>query len=404
MRLPDGKDGIEAMTSSVLMVAVECTCLAFLLVILAAYIVLPRSVSLKKDRFFPCLLVLILGLSFDAISWICECVPSASWLQYSSNTLCLVASGFLNSFFAYYIISIIREKKPVSWILARVISIVNICGAAFVVIAAFCGTLFDVVPYPSKPEIMVYNAAGLAYDIPNYLSSLSLIVLFAFVLHNAKALGRNKIIVFSIYFLLPMMSAGLELVSENLQFSYAVTSVCMSVIYVMLQSNHINELMIREEVLNEWSYKDSLTNLLNRRAFERTLEDASGDDFVCVAFCDLNGLKKVNDEKGHQAGDRYLISFSEMLTRHFSHDCVYRISGDEFVVVARGISNEEFDSRIKGLKEEIDANSSIASLGTICGRGNDISRLVKDAEEKMYADKEKFYLMNPGYRRRSTDR
>lgn len=388
---------------SIVMAAIECTCVAFLLVILVAYIVLPRSSRLRKDGFFLCLISLFVGLVFDMISWVCECGPFPEWLQYSSNTLCLVASGFINSFFAYYIAGLIREKKHVSWVFARVISIVNICGTAVIVVAAFCGKLFDITPDATNPGVVVYNASGLIYDIPNYISTLSLIALFIFVLCNAKVLGKNKIIVFSIYFLLPMFATALEVISEKLQFSYAVTAVCMSIVYIMLQSSHLNEILVHDKLLNEWSYVDTLTKLFNRRAFDRAMEEAAGDETVSIAFCDLNGLKKVNDEKGHQAGDEYLMSFAEILIRHFSHDCVYRISGDEFVVVARGISNEEFDNCIQGLRQDINDNSSIASVGTMSGSGSDISRLLKEAEIKMYTDKEDYYKKNPNNRRRRTD-
>lgn len=390
--------------TTVVMVAIECTCLAFLLVFLTAYIVLPRSRNLKKDGFFLCLVSLILGISFDMISWLCECVPSARWLQYSSNTLCLIASGFINSFFAYYTIGLIREKKTVSWIWAQIIAAVNICGAFSVAIGALGGKLFNIMPYPDNPVIMIYESGGFLYDLPNYLSTLSLIVLFIIVLRNSKTLGRKKIIVFSIYFLMPIIAGGLELIYEDLQFSYAVTGLCMSIVYVMLQSTHLNELMLRERMLNEWSYVDALTGLLNRRAFNRDIKAALGDDMVSIAFCDLNGLKEVNDAKGHQAGDLYLTSFSDMLTRHFSKDCVYRISGDEFVVVARGVSGEEFCGKIAVLRKEAEGNSSAASIGTISGPGADISELIKQAEIKMYEDKEAFYMKNPSYRRRRTDK
>lgn len=393
----------EVVYIPVVMAAIECTCLAFLLVIFTAYIVLPRSGNLKRDGFFLCLLSLIAGIASDMISWACECGPCARWLQYSSNTLCLVASGFITSFFSYYIIGLIREKKQVSWLPARIISVVNLCGTIVVLTAAFCGKLFDIMPYPGSPDVMSYEAGGFIYDIPNYLSGLSLLVLFIIVLRNAEVLGRKKIVVFSIYFLMPLFAGALELIADSLQFSYTITGICMSIIYVMLQSSHIDELLLREKLLNEWSYVDSLTGLLNRRAFDREIEEAAGDSIVRIAFCDLNGLKEVNDEKGHQAGDSYLISFSEMLTRHFSHDCVFRISGDEFVVVARGTGDEEFGSRIEGLKRDIDSSSAIASMGTASGPGADVSALIKEAEIKMYEDKENYYMKNPGLKRRRTD-
>lgn len=387
------------MTSEI-MVAIESTCMMFMLVVLIAYVVLPRSGRLGRDGFFLCQTSIALGLFFDIISWLGECIPLPMWLQYSGNTLCLAITGVSVSLFSYYVIGIIREEKPVSWNYARVISIANFCGTAVVIIAACCGDLFKIVPFPGKDGVLIFFASGLLYDIPNWLSAVSMIVLYAIILRNARALGRNRVIVFSAYFLLPIVAGVLELVNESLQFSYAVSCLNMVIVYVMLQSKHMAELRLREELLNEWSYMDALTGLPNRRAFDRTMEEAVGDGTVNVAFCDLNGLKRVNDEMGHQAGDRYLTGFSGMLTRHFPHDCVFRISGDEFVVIARGMSDEEFGGRIEGLKREIDANAAVAALGTAVGPGFAVSALVKEAEARMYDDKDNYYMNNPGIKRR----
>lgn len=387
---------------SVVMVAVECTCLAFLLVDLIAYIFLPHSEKLRKDGFFLCLLSLTAGLVFDIAAWACECVPSPAWLQYSGNTLCLMSSGFINSFFAYYITGLIGERKPISPLYAPVIAAVNLSGSAAVLIAALCGRLFDITPHPLDPEIMIYYPAGFAYSIPGLLSTLSLTALFILVLCNAKALGRKKLIVLTIYFLVPLFSAALELINESLQFSFALTCVNMSVVYVMLQSRHMEELLVREKLLNEWSYLDSLTGLLNRRAFDRDAERIPPDEPVSVAFFDLNGLKKVNDEQGHNAGDRYLIGFSELLTRHFSRERVYRISGDEFVVIAPGPA-PAFDRGINDLSRELGGEAPIAAFGTAAGPGSGVSGLIKEAEAKMYENKESFYRSRPELKRAHSD-
>lgn len=385
------------------MVAIECTCLAFLLVDLIAYIVLPHSGLSKRDGLFLCLVSLVAGLIFDIIAWIGECVALPQWLQYSSNTLCLMSSGLITAFFAYYIVGSIREQKSISWVYARVIALLNFCGSAIVLVAAICGKLYNVVPYPEQPGIFIYFSGGFAYDLPNYLAAFSLVFLCIIVLCNAKVLGKKKLIVFSIYFLAPMLASGLELIDENLQFSYAITCLNMSIVYVVLQSRHMTELLVREKLLKEWSYLDSLTGLLNRRAFDRDLEAVTVDSSVSVVFCDLNGLKKVNDEEGHHAGDEYLLRFSSLLTKHFSSDCVYRISGDEFVVIDCKDEKEQFDNRFASLQKEVAENGSMAALGVAKGAGLGLTDLVKEAETRMYDDKERFYLAHTDLQRRRTE-
>lgn len=73
-------------------------------------------------------------------------------------------------------------------------------------------------------------------------------------------------------------------------------------------------------------YQDPLTGVLNRRAFEEVQPDA-------IALVDLDSLKWVNDTHGHRAGDQALQELAGRLVLAFGPDAVFRIAGDEFVVV-----------------------------------------------------------------------
>jgi diguanylate cyclase (GGDEF)-like protein len=98
---------------------------------------------------------------------------------------------------------------------------------------------------------------------------------------------------------------------------------------------------MREE-LRTLSLRDELTGLYNRRGFitlaeqQLKLADRSGRGFL-LFFADLDGLKKINDEKGHQEGDRALRRAAEVLKDTFREsDIVGRMGGDEFAVLAVG--------------------------------------------------------------------
>lgn len=393
-----------------LMVAMESTCVAFLLVVLSAYVLLPRSKRLRKDWFFYSLILTVLGQVSDLISWICELSPSPEFLQYSSNFLALIMTSFIVSAFGYYVIDLINEKKKVSVNYAHAITAANFIAVIITVIGAILDMLFDVKALNETvsstdplfshvtPGTLIYNGDGFFYNISMVVSALSLAFLFVLMLINNKGLDKRKIAVFSVYFLLPLFASALELIVPELLFSYIAISISICIIYVLLQGNHMNELRVREKLLNEVSYVDQLTGLLNRRACDRDVALVKQDDRVSIVFCDLNGLKQINDEKGHKAGDQFLTNFASIITKHFPHDSVYRISGDEFVVVARNMSGNEFEQNIARLRQEIDENAGIAALGTISGTGDTIPELVKQAEMSMYADKKNFYRHNPGYR------
>ena len=94
----------------------------------------------------------------------------------------------------------------------------------------------------------------------------------------------------------------------------------------------------REEDLGYRASHDLLTRLLNREGLMDRLEDwlpiAEGSGGVALLFADLDGLKAINDEHGHAAGDAAIIEVARRLERSVRRgDVVARISGDEFVVL-----------------------------------------------------------------------
>ena len=86
------------------------------------------------------------------------------------------------------------------------------------------------------------------------------------------------------------------------------------------------------------AYKDGLTGLDNRTSYLEyitKINEQIVDQTACfsVAMFDINGLKDINDEKGHDKGDKQIIKASMLLKRSFPDDHIFRIGGDEFVVI-----------------------------------------------------------------------
>lgn len=107
------------------------------------------------------------------------------------------------------------------------------------------------------------------------------------------------------------------------------------------------------ERIREESERDSLTGLLNRRAFDRdlvastadTAADDSGPASTTLFFIDVDGFKAFNDEHGHAEGDRLLQRIAERLLTLVRHrDRVYRFGGDEFTILATGLTATEADA------------------------------------------------------------
>ena len=104
------------------------------------------------------------------------------------------------------------------------------------------------------------------------------------------------------------------------------------------------------EILDDlWIY-DRLTKVMNREGFYRyaphLLEEAAEEgSSVFVLFADLDGLKTVNDNLGHDVGDAYIIKSAEILRNlHRKGELMMRYGGDEFVILAKGYTAEDAES------------------------------------------------------------
>ena len=107
--------------------------------------------------------------------------------------------------------------------------------------------------------------------------------------------------------------------------------------------------------LTKIAYFDNLTGLANRvRCDEKMLEFNKLQEDFCILSLDLNGLKEVNDNSGHPAGDRLLKSFADTLADVFSKKgfCT-RIGGDEFLVLIKSIDEKELKEMLKELDERL---------------------------------------------------
>ncbi len=147
------------------------------------------------------------------------------------------------------------------------------------------------------------------------------------------------------------------------------------------------------KMLQQMSYSDPLTGFGNRYAMSEHIEKMPDGESVGVVFCDVTGLKRVNDTQGHEAGDRLLLCACECLRRVFTEFELFRIGGDEFLVLCPGIEEEKLEEKVKALKKDMQENSVTMAVGAVRqkeGKKN-IDRLLYDSEKLMYEDKSAYY-------------
>lgn len=149
-----------------------------------------------------------------------------------------------------------------------------------------------------------------------------------------------------------------------------------------------------EKRLIEMSYIDTLTDLYNRNKFiedTEAMKRLEKSDFG-VLYMDLNGLKAINDKKGHNAGDKALKELANVIVEIFGREHAYRVGGDEFVVLCPGVREKDFLKDIEKINERISQMELTSAIGyQYAENSNDIDEIVRMADEKMYIDKKYFY-------------
>lgn len=141
--------------------------------------------------------------------------------------------------------------------------------------------------------------------------------------------------------------------------------------------------------------RDSLTGLLNRNAYDDDLEciQATHDEPLTVVYIDMNGLHEINNHLGHAKGDSALCRLANAMRACFGDDRIYRIGGDEFVIVSCNHTVSQ-SMRRDFLEGDWDISVGMAESDD----GGDFPDLINQAEIRMRQDKKQYYA-NGGVKR-----
>ena len=144
--------------------------------------------------------------------------------------------------------------------------------------------------------------------------------------------------------------------------------------------------------------RDELTGVKNKHAYAETeqrynelISKGKLTDFAVAVF-DINGLKKINDTQGHQAGDKYIQRGCDTICRFFKHSPVFRVGGDEFVVIVKGYDYLNIRSIITKFRKHNIKNKTKGDVVIAAGMSrydNDgtVAPVFKRADEEMYHNK-----------------
>jgi len=123
---------------------------------------------------------------------------------------------------------------------------------------------------------------------------------------------------------------------------------------------------------------------------------------LTCAYIDVNGLHALNDAKGHKAGDVMLQTVAKALLERFVSDHVYRIGGDEFIAFAPDTGEEAVRWDMRRIADTLTARGYDISVGVVSGTVGDmdVRRMLAQAEQEMYKQKQLYYQQAGHERRR----
>jgi diguanylate cyclase (GGDEF)-like protein len=143
---------------------------------------------------------------------------------------------------------------------------------------------------------------------------------------------------------------------------------------------------------------DTLTSVRNRNEMNNRVDRiVAGNEPVPqgVLFADLNGLKRVNDEQGHAAGDKMLRAAASILQSVFHDGEVYRAGGDEFMILVNEISEDDVQDRVARVHFLSGKTENVRFSIGVCYGKKDIRKAMRLADERMYAFKNGYYEAHP---------
>ena len=191
---------------------------------------------------------------------------------------------------------------------------------------------------------------------------------------------------------------------------YGLSLIVMFVNYYSMHKWEKKAQEERDEARNA-AYTDPLTGVKSKHAFamkegqmEAKIVEGEMNGFGIIV-CDVNGLKRINDTLGHKAGDEYIRAACRMLCEYFKHSPVYRVGGDEFVVMLEGHDYGDRETILKDINTAIESNIGtdrvVASLGLAVydpEKDQSFHEVFKRADSMMYERKKQLKSMGAATR------
>ncbi len=200
-----------------------------------------------------------------------------------------------------------------------------------------------------------------------------------------------------------VMAQGLLGVVVYVSFPWLLAVLLMAKLILTATQKGVTSIENQEKILH-MNRIDALTGLYNSYVYDQYLKTPVENESVGVLFFDVDGLKRTNDELGHEQGDLLLRRCAESLHPLFDENCHgFRIGGDEFLVVVETEDPTLVDQKVEQWRralERINLENRSRHKGLFChmsvgasfGPKYDLSTLIIRADSRMYEEKEAYHL------------
>lgn len=258
------------------------------------------------------------------------------------------------------------------------------------------------------------------FPSPLYWNSIIRMVLYCILIvfynKKVKSVYREMVDNWRIYFALVLSisinfiyyiisSDDIELTFQNnvipitllIILTFAIYS---NIISVFQKSQTEKKLIMEKEYFKKIAYIDPLTKTGNRNKLEQLItvdEKCILNRSTCIGVFDINDLKKVNDQLGHDIGDKYIFDCCQIICKAFKNSAVFRTGGDEFLLITKDCVERYIQDSINKMDElikEFNIKGHIYRISIACGfafynekKHTSFEDVKKEADIEMYKSK-----------------
>ena len=394
--------------------------LALLILLIANHDILLKRIDRSGppvQRVYYCFLLCVIAYYVTDILWGILDALSLMNLLYADTVIyyLAMASGIL--LWTQYVFAYLEEET----VSKKILHYVGVCF--------FCAVCLLMLINFFKPVMFIYDENGV-YQARPIRHVVLLIQVLIFLLVSIYALlamrktegdARSRHLTIGLFGLIMVASLSMQLFFPLLplySIGYMLGN-CLLRTFVVegekeayqkdLEAALQREKKQMQELFAAWelAYTDALTGAKSKLAYleresriDREIAKGTAERVAVVVF-DLNGLKQINDTLGHDMGDKYIADASAMIKEAFQDSPLFRIGGDEFVVIPEGEDYQNREALLERFQRQVEENSKtgrvVVSAGMaeyIPGRDFSFERVFKRADHRMYRRKEE--LKNAG--------